>query len=107
MNGIKIYLKKFVNFMVLVTIVGLSISFEAKDESNSEMNNADETILSNEIKEVTTDVGTVAIYNTAEISSILITKIIKKISIKPLDADAKDDSKIPHRRCSLCVDQLE
>lgn len=86
----KIYLKRLISFMMLVTIVSLSISCTEKDESESEMNSSDKTTIPDENKEVVTNTGTLSIYNTAENSSLLITKAIKKISIKPVDADADD-----------------
>lgn len=90
MKILRNYHKKLVSYIVLVSITGLCISCKAKDESKSETNSSRKTGLPEEEKEVTTNTGTVSIYNISDTSSVLITKRIKKLSIKPIDVDGND-----------------
>ncbi len=85
-------LKKLVGCVVLLIITGLSISCKVKDESKSDMNNSsNEASFSSDKNETSaTNTGTVTIYNTAETSSMLITKRIKKFNIKPNETKVDD-----------------
>lgn len=84
----KIGTKKMIRCILLIIISGFCISCDAKKDSKSEIKNSSKIKL--EGKDDVRNAGTEVTYNTAEISSILVIKKIKTLSIKPIETDGKD-----------------
>ncbi|MDF2512316.1 MAG: hypothetical protein K0S04_2182 [Herbinix sp.] len=82
--------RKIVSCFVLLAIAGLIVACKEKVEIKSQTNSKDETELSLVQEGDITNMGDVTIFNTAETSSILITKAMKELNIKPIDGEAKD-----------------
>lgn len=80
--------KKIAIYIIMITTVGSSTVSKA----GAEITSSRESIISEENKEITQEVTTdnVTVFHSNEMPSILITKAIKKLSIRPIDSDGKD-----------------
>jgi hypothetical protein len=90
-NNIKVsgnLLKKIAIYIILITSVGPSIVSKAEAEIIS----SNESIISEESKEITHEDTTdnVTVFRSNEISSILITKAVGKLSIRPIESDGRN-----------------
>ena len=83
------FMKKFFNIMMLITISIITSSLTMLESGSAEKKSGNK-IDPMEDKSGPTDIGYISTYNSSETSSILITKKVKKISIKPINTNAND-----------------